>query len=161
MTQQKSHMMIRSMVAAGVACLSLVACSDVGAEMKLYLFSPVTGRVIHNGVPVAGAKIERTYNWVWKNETRSDSTTTDGAGQFQLPAITRLSLWGSLVPHDPYVEQRIDILANNVKYTAFQAIRRNYEVNYELDGAPMKLVCRLEQPATVKERFGGICDIEK
>jgi len=149
------------MVAAWVACLSLVACSDVGAEMKLYLFSPVTGRVIHNGVPVAGAKIERTYNWVWKNESRSDSTTTDGAGQFQLPAITRLSLWGSLVPHDPYVEQRIDILANNVKYTAFQAIRRNYEVNYELDGAPMKLVCRLEQPATVKERFGGICDIEK
>jgi uncharacterized GH25 family protein len=64
--------------------------------LRLCLFSPVKGVVLHNGQPVAGAVIERSYDWAWKNQKDRDETTTDQNGEFCLPAIYRTMILGSV-----------------------------------------------------------------
>mgnify|MGYP002378442702 FL=1 len=128
---------------------------------KMVLFSAVQGRVLEEGRPVSGATVEREYKWGWKDETGRDSTRTGPDGSFAMPAIERSSLLGSLLPHEPVVRQSLTIQHAGRSYEGWLYFKRNYRADGELDGKPLKLVCRLERPA---QRHGngvyGICEFE-
>jgi hypothetical protein len=84
-------------------------CS-MASSSKLCLFSEVQGIVLKSGQPVVNAQVKRYYTWAWKNDQRyQDETTTDAEGRFRFPAALESSFWGSWLPHEPQILQRIDI----------------------------------------------------
>lgn len=149
------------------AALLLGGCFSVllgGCRMalskELYLFSETEGVVLQNDRPVAGAEVERTYNWHWKDKIGSEATRTDEQGRFRFPAATGSSLLGVLLPHEPVVVQKIHIRHQGKVYEAWMYTKHNYEPNGELDGQPLRLVCRLDSPPTYRDKVYGICTIE-
>jgi hypothetical protein len=125
---------------------------------SMMLFSAVSGQVLENGKPVPGALVEREFCWAWKQESGTDSTTTDADGAFSLPAIKRRSLLGGLLPREPFVEQTILIQYDGQTYQAWMFNKGNYEDEGEL-GRPIVLSCRLENESSWREGVFGICEI--
>jgi len=125
---------------------------------KMCLFSAVHGVVLDHDKPVAGATIERSYNWAWKNQNGGDQTTTDATGTFALPAIWGSSFFGSLLPHEPFVEQTILIHHDGRTWKAWMLDKRNYDENGELGGRPISLICRLEAEVSHHGEAYGICE---
>ncbi len=127
---------------------------------KMVLFSAIQGRVLDNGKPVAGAQIERTWRWSWKSEDGADRTTSAADGSFALPAVVRSSILGSLLPHEPLVDQIITIQHGGKAYKAWAHFKRNYDDNGEHKGRPLRITCRLEtEPARRLDVF-GICEFD-
>lgn len=144
-----------------VAVAALFALLQGTVMAKMIIFSAVDGIITHNGAPVAGAKVERSFNWGMKDETGGDATVTDAQGHFSLPTITRRS-WMSFLPHEPVVQQTIIVHVEGSSYKAWMYFKRNYDDNGEL-GRPIRLTCRLEsdpaaRPASYNTVF-GICDL--
>lgn len=127
------------------------------------LFSEVDGIVTMGGAPVAGAVVQREYVWTWNKSTGGDSTTTDAGGAFRFSAIMGRSMLGSVLPHEPLVEQKIRISHGGQSYEAWIFTKRNYDANGELNGKPIRLSCDLGAPAQRTETgpsdqgFFGIC----
>lgn len=127
---------------------------------KMVLFSAVEGRVLENGKPVAGAKVQRSWRWSWKSENGADHAVTAADGRFALPAVVRSSLLGSLLPHEPLIDQIITIEMAGKTYQAWAHFKRNYDDNGEHQGKPLRITCRLEaEPARRAEVF-GICEFD-
>jgi hypothetical protein len=144
----------------GVAVSALLALPVAGASvLELHLFSAVTGTVLEHGTPVAGAEIERTYTWAWKEVTATDAAKTDAQGRFSLPPVTATSILGSLLPHEPVVTQQIVIRNNGVLYRAWAFTKHNYRENGEL-GRPLNLTCRLEGPPAFHGDVFGLCSVD-
>jgi hypothetical protein len=130
--------------------------------IKKCVFSAVEGRVVNKGVPVANALIKRTYKW--NDEKITDEIKTDENGYFSLPEKYENSIW-TLFPHNPSVGQLINIHIGDEKYQAWGYRKGNYDVNGELDGKPMNLLCDLDSP---KEKYKvnnlkdyvGICQLQ-
>lgn len=153
-------------------CVLLVATQGTVMAKTLILFSPVTGQVLINGEPVAGAQIERSYQWTWNDEKGKDAATTGPRGEFSLPKIECKSWLANIFPHEPVVDQTILIRYAGQEYVAWRLSKHSYDENSELgtyakDGVlvarPIKLTCRLETaPRRQGGMFGvyGICDLE-
>ena len=145
--------LVRSLL-IGCFVLTVQGC----AMAKMVIFSPVNGKVLLNGSPVAGAVVEREWKWAWKDETGSDRAATAADGQFTLPLVERGSLLGSLLPHTPSVRQTILIKHEGKRYKAWMFDKEDYKLNGELQGKPIRITCRLEtQPVRRGEVF-GICE---
>ena len=128
---------------------------------KMVIFSAVTGKVLQDGKPVSGASIEREFRWAWKDETGTDKATSGIGGEFSFPAVERSSFLGSLLPHEPVVRQSITIRHAGKSYEAWLYNKHNYDDKGELEGKPLRLVCRLENaPQRHAGGYYGICDIE-
>lgn len=127
---------------------------------KMVIFSAVKGRVLDNGKPVAGAVVEREFRWAWKEENGTDTTTSNAAGEFSLPAIERSSLLGSLLPHEPMVRQTILIKHAGKTHKAWMFDKGNYKDNGELGGKPISITCRLENQPVRHGDVYGICEID-
>ncbi len=125
---------------------------------KMCLFSAVRGVVLDHGKPVVGARIERSYDWDWKGTKGQDETSTDAHGAFAMPALWGRSLLGSLLPHEPVVEQTILIQHGGNTYRAWMFDRHNYSENGELHGKAISLICRLEAEVTHHGAVYGICE---
>ena len=128
------------------------------AMAKKVIWSPMKGRVMLNGQPAAGALLVRNFDWEWKDETGSDQTVTNAAGEFSLPAIERSSLLGSLVPHQPVIKQVMVIEYKGVKYQAWGFHKMNYSENGENEGRPIIVTCRLEAERALHGQVSGICE---
>lgn len=126
---------------------------------KMVLFSAVRGTVLQDGKPVSGAAVDREFEWAWKSETGRDGTTTDANGAFALPDITRKSLFGSLLPHEPLVKQTITITHAGKTYKAWVMFKRDYDENGELNGKPIVMTCRLETEPQRRGEVFGICEL--
>ena len=145
----------------------MVSLRDAKAMGRMNLFSTVSGVVLDHGTAVAGAVIKRTVFWTWKSERIADQTTTDAQGRFALPAIWRTSWLGSILPHEPLVEQEILIEHGGRTYVAWRYNRRTYDENDELYGSPIELRCSLENEAVrhhlkqhhLKHDIYGICEL--
>lgn len=138
--------------------LFLTTADEANAMGKMCLFSAVRGVVLDHGQPVKGASIERSYKWMWNDQTGNDETTTDAQGAFSLPVIWGQSLFGSLMPHEPNVRQTILIKYAGKSYEAWLFNKGEYAENGELKGRPISLTCRLEaEPARHGEVY-GICE---
>lgn len=127
---------------------------------KMVILSPVNGRVLKDGVPVAGAVVERKFNWAWKSETGTDRTTTYAKGGFAPPAIERSSLLGSLLPHEVVIDQTLLIQHGGKTYKAWALFKRDYDLNSELDGKLIRITCRLESAPARRGNVVGICELE-
>lgn len=123
------------------------------------IFSAVQGQVMSGGQPVAGASVERSWRWTWKKENGTETATTSDDGSFAFPAVARRSLFGGLIPHEPFVEQTILIRHRGQTYKAWMLDKRDYENNGELAGKPIRLLCRLEAPFQRHGRVSGICEL--
>lgn len=55
-------------------------------KYNAHLCSAVSGRILDNGKPLVGVKIERELYYI-DNKRREDSTLTDENGLFNLPAV--------------------------------------------------------------------------
>lgn len=127
---------------------------------RMVLFSAIEGRVLDNGRPVAGAQIERSWRWSWKSEDGADRTTTAADGRFALPAVVRSSFLGSLLPHEPLVDQIITIVQGGKSYKAWAHFKRSYDDNSENKGRPLRITCRLESEPARRADVFGICELD-
>jgi len=148
---------------AGLAVLAaalafLLPPTEALAMSKMCLFSEVSGVVLDHGQPVAGATLERSWFWHWKDQKGGDSTQTDSQGAFRCPSVFGGSLLGSFLPHEPFVEQKILIQHGGKTYRAWVFEKGSYRENDELNGKPIRLVCRLEKDPVRKDNVFGICE---
>jgi len=147
------------MLIFALACaLLLTTVDEANAMGKMCLFSAVRGVVLDHGKPVVGATVERSYKWAWNDQSGGDKTVTDEKGAFGFPAIWGHSLLGSLLPHEPVVDETILIHHAGQAYKAWMFTRGNYTENGELNGRPIVLVCRLEAEVTHHGQVYGMCE---
>jgi hypothetical protein len=139
--------------------MCLVATEKANAMGKLCIFSAVQGVVLNNGKPVSGATVERKFNWVWNKETGVDQAVTNAGGEFSLPAVFRQSFLGSLLPHQPFIEQTLLIKHDGREYKAWMFDKMDYEENSESGAKPMSVLCRLESEPSRKGGYFGICEL--
>ena len=125
---------------------------------KMVIFSPINGKVLLNGKPVAGAVVERDWKWAWKDESGNDRAISAADGQFALPLVERGSLLGAFLPHTPSVRQTILIKHEGKTYKAWMVDKEDYKLNGELQGKPIRLTCRLETQPTRRGEVFGICE---
>ena len=142
-----------------VGAILLIGFQGV-AMAKMVIFSEVQGKVLQNGVPVPDAVIEREFRWSWKDEVGNDVARTDQSGDFKLGRIERSSLLGSVLPHEPNIEQTILIKVGGKTYKAWMFRKRDYKLNGELDGKPIVMTCRLESEPAHTGKVFGICELK-
>jgi hypothetical protein len=122
-----------SLVSLGVACASLASC---GARQdgfdwgRMVLFSAISGTLVKDGKPVAGATITREANFHGFEQT--DTTTTDKDGTFSFPTMKRFTLVWQVLPSEPIVHQKIVTRALDKDYEVWYHTKRGYEDNAEL-----------------------------
>ncbi len=128
------------------------------AMAQLVLFSAVTGTVIHQGSPVAGAKIHQTARWGFNDKTFEQSTVTDANGEFSLPALTTRSLLAGTGFFQPVVHQALKIHHQGQTFDAWFFTKHDYESNSEL-ARPIQLLCDLDNEKKHSGKVFGICRI--
>jgi len=142
--------------------------------LKLCLFSPVKGIVVHKGQPVVGAVIERTCEWNWeKYAPRTDQTITDEKGEFSLPGIYSWRGQVQLVPHQPVIHQSVTIRHDEKTYGAWHYTKMEYGEYKELEmeeslgkgpglgGKPINLFCDLDVELKNHGGDGGIAELRR
>ena len=117
--------LLLAMLASGV----LAGCNDGG---DMVIFSELHGQVLASGAPVAGATVDRSWNWGLTDEKGSDRTVTDSEGQFRLPVVSRRAGLKGLLPHEPFVEQTIRVTHAGQTLDVWMHDRRNYRAGGEL-----------------------------
>ncbi|GAB2513133.1 DUF6795 domain-containing protein [Microbulbifer agarilyticus] len=115
-------------------------------------FSEMQLSISHKGKPVAGAKITRTINW---RKTTSDNFTTDSEGKITLPAQLETHLL-KFFPMEFMAAQQVIVQHDDEDYEIWNYAKRDYALNSEMHGAPLKLHCELSAPPTTKRSFGSI-----
>jgi len=125
---------------------------------SLVLCSPFHGRLLtQDGQPAAGVRIERSWVWGWNDKQGSDTTETDDQGRFELPIVEGSSFLGSMLPHEPDVRQRIVAHAPNGEVEIWVASKKTYELNSELEGRPVKVVCNIDKEPSDDGLYWGTC----
>ncbi len=150
---------LKRFLVAPLAVAMILLGSQGVAMAKMVVFSEVQGKVLHNGKPVANAVLEREFRWTWKDEVGTDSTTSNAAGGFAFPRIERSSLFASVLPHEPNIEQTILIKVDGKTYKAWMFRKRDYKLNGELDGKPIVITCHLEAEPSHHGKVFGICEL--
>lgn len=126
---------------------------------KMYLFSNVRGLVQYKGQPVPGAIVQQEFRWAWKGEVGREEVKTDAKGEFSFPVITRTSFFGSLLPHEPMIQQTILIKHGGQTYKAWMFDKGDYASDSELNGKPIFLFCDLDSQPSHKGSVYGICEL--
>jgi hypothetical protein len=122
-----------SLVSLGVACALLASC---GARQdgfdwgRMVLFSAISGTLVKDGKPVAGAKITREANF--HGSKHSDSTVTDKDGNFSFETMKTFTLLYQVLPSEPVVIQRVFVRAGDKSYEIWSYAKFGYEDNSEL-----------------------------
>ncbi len=145
-----------------VVALNSICSQKAHAMGKMHLFSAVRGVVLLKGKPVAGALVEQDYFWHWKDQRGVAVVKTDASGNFQFPQVTGASFMGSILPHEPVVEQTIRITYEGQDYMAWSHERGNYSANGELAGRSISLLCDLDRAPFYKgprDSVYGICEL--
>lgn len=124
-------------IATGPAGVSAMGFFDFA---KVCIFSEVNGVVVHNGEPLAGAKLTRTVRW--KKKDLVDSTTSDADGRFKFDVL-KVSASNKFLPVEPVIPQRITISHNGEEHVGWKTTKRDYDENGELAGKPLNLRCDL------------------
>jgi hypothetical protein len=116
------------------------------------VFSEVTGVVLLDGKPAAGATVRRHFEY---RDKRSDETMTNDEGRFALPALHERSL-ARLLPAEFVVAQAIIVEYQGQQYRIWSNTKRRPEPDSELGDRPLRLRCELSAPLTVHRQFGSI-----
>ena len=119
--------------AGGVYAMSL---TDVG---KVCLFSKISGVITLNGQPVVNAKLVRTVD---RDGGKSDETTTDGKGYFELPSVFERTIT-KFLPQEFVVSQKIHVHYEGKEYEIWSAVKRSPDEKTESRGKPLVVQCDL------------------
>lgn len=115
-----------------LALLAAAAVSGCNDMSQMVIFSELHGEVLAGGAPVAGARVERSWDWGLTDEKGSDAATTDASGHFRLPAVTRRGGFRAWLPHEPFVEQTIRVTHAGQTLDVWMLDKRNYRAGGEL-----------------------------
>jgi hypothetical protein len=145
----------------------LVVTPITGYSMsfKKCMFSEVEGIVIQGGKPLEGATIERSYRWALPGSGKQETTQSNKDGHFHFPVMYHdgifPSFFSSIIPHEPVITQDITIRYNEKEYEAYLFSKRDYDLNSELDGVKLKLICDLDKEASREGGFYGVCTLDE
>jgi hypothetical protein len=145
----------------GLAALALAALLGMQGQAMAnkVIFSAVSGQVLLQGQPVAGAQVARSARW--DNEQAEDGAATSADGRFSLPPITRKrGLLESILPSEPFIEQSILIQHGGKTYKAWVFRKRNFRDDGELDGRPIRMTCRLDSEPQSRGKVFGVCELD-
>ncbi|WP_116085463.1 DUF6795 domain-containing protein [Tropicimonas sp. IMCC34011] len=130
--------------------------SGAALAKDFILCSPVDGRLVsEDGAPVSGADVTRA--WTWGKKTGADTVTTDASGGFSFGTVTGRSFLASLLPHEPVVEQVFTAVADGSATTILTLYKHDYNLNGELDGAPLRMECTAGAEPAAGGFFYGTC----
>ncbi|WP_237215163.1 carboxypeptidase-like regulatory domain-containing protein [Falsiroseomonas oryziterrae] len=117
-----------------MAGLTLLRPGDPRAETEegMVIFSALRGVVLARGRPVPGARVVRSWHWGLTDERGGDAAVTDAEGRFGLPAVVRRGGLRRWLPHEPFVEQTIDVVHGSATQAVWMLDRRNYRPGGEL-----------------------------
>ena len=119
--------------------LLLSACSE-SSMAKYVLFSPVSGKVVLAGKPVAGATVKRWYRGGYSDKEGTETTTTDASGSFSFGQVTFSSIMAGFMPHEAVITQKIFVVINGTETLVYATVKRNYDNNGEYGGQPLNFV---------------------
>jgi hypothetical protein len=119
--------------------LFLSACAE-SSMAKYVLFSPVSGKIVLAGKPVANATVKRWYRGGYSDKEGTDTTTTDASGSFSFPTVTFSSIMAGFVPHEAVITQKIFVVINGTETLIYATVKRNYDNNGEYGGQPLSFV---------------------
>lgn len=116
---------------------------------NLYLFSAVKGRIVKNGEPVAGIKVERSTSWNMEQTPRIETTTTDENGFYEFSEMTGSAEFGFLskLLHIPTINQEIQVYEGASEILIYVNVKNNYDKE-DTDSAE---VLRLETDVSNKD----------
>lgn len=121
--------------------------------------SPFSGVLVtKGGEPAGGVRVERTWEWGWNAKTGSDVAVTEPDGRFAFPTVTDSSILASILPHQPSVTQSISAHAPHRKVEIWRTDKGNYEMNGELEGRPINVICHLDREPSADHLFWGTCE---
>ena len=126
---------------------------------KKCLFSEVNGIVLSAGEPVIGAEVEQYYKWENSDRSSKKTVETDSDGHFSFAAILDNSVFTTLLPSNPVIQQKIYIRHDGNEYEAYLFMKKNYDDNGELHGKPLDLVCELNNEPSREGGFYGVCTL--
>ncbi len=107
---------------------------------KYVLFSPVSGKVVLAGKPVAGATVKRWYRGGYSDKEGTETTTTDASGSFSFGQVTFSSIMAGFMPHEAVITQKIFVVINGSETLIYATVKRNYDVNGEYGGQALNFV---------------------
>lgn len=126
---------------------------------KLVLFSEVNGIVVDQGKPVAGAQLQRWYNWAWFDKEGVDQAESGPDGRFHFDRVVVRSITAGWLPHQPVITQKIDIIFDNNVHEAWSLVKMDYDDNGELDGKVINVLCDIATKPGLKGKLYGISQI--
>lgn len=110
-------------------------------KKDVVLFSKVQGRVVHNGVPVANAKVIRRYRYDTPQPIE-DSCITNGQGEFELPVVVKKN--ATVTPLAQFVVyQQLYVERDSQQQQIWSHGKMHTEENSEYDGNFNKIICEL------------------
>jgi len=140
---------------------SFISLSSLGGAMSLFkekcLFSSVDGIILDSGKPVKGVEVEQYYNWQGPDKSNKKLVKTDNEGRFHFPAIYDNSVLSTIFPHNPSIQQEINIRYKERSYEGYLLMKGNYDEKGELDGQAIHLICDLQNEPSRDGGFYGIC----
>ena len=112
---------------------------------KMCTFSRISGVILQDGQPVAGALVVRETDYERKAR---DQTHTDKNGRFELDAQFEQSV-AKFLPQEFVVGQTILFTANGKEYKIWSGVKRSPEENSESRGKPLVVSCDLNSEKTI------------
>lgn len=123
---------------------------------KEVIFSPIEGKVLLGGKALSGLVLERSVEW--DDTTFADKTTTDDNGNFSFPIVSRDPSWLSwLLPSEPMAKQTIGAAFKNQNLKIWFYLKRNWALNSENDGKPIRVECHIDQEPKKHGKVFGLC----
>lgn len=108
---------------------------------KVCTFSPISGVILFEGKPAAGARVVRTTDYQKKIQ---DETLTDSNGYFELPGIFERNIVNFL-PQEFVVGQLVNVSFSGREFRIWSGVKRKREENSESRGKPLVVTCELTQ----------------
>lgn len=120
--------------------------------------SAMQGRLfLNDDTPAAGVRVRRTWRWAWNGESGEDETVTDSNGRFAFATVTGGSLLGSLLPHEPVIEQEYFAYPDSGEILILGLTKRNYDLDGEADGKQLRIKCRTDKEPDGSGYSWGTC----
>lgn len=148
-----------------IPCLvaaAFIGASDVAIGKTLVLTSAVEGRLVQDasGKPASGVTVRRSWTWGWNGREGAEETVTDSEGRFRFGEVTGRSLTAGILPHEPGVRQEIAADLPGGALTLLSLQKSNYDRNGELNGRPLRIMCRADLEPDARGFFWGTCSYD-
>ncbi len=143
------YLFIASLLFLGVTAMSF---SEIG---KMCLFSGISGIITLDGKPVGNAKIKRVVGKAHTHGKKTDETTTNDKGYFEMPPVFDRSLIGKVLPMQFSVPQEIFVAYREKKYNIWSGVKSKREENSESSGNPLVVQCELNRDHQIVSVGGG------